>query len=485
MLKIFNTFSAKKEILKFPRRGPLKLFVCGPTVYDYSHIGHARTYIAFDIMVKYLRSQGHKIFYLQNITDIDDKIINRAKEKKIPWKKLSVNFEKEYMKDMKVLNVDSVNKYAKATGHIKEVVNQVKKLMGKGFAYEISDGIYYDISKFYDYGKLSRRTISQAEDAVSRIDDTREKRNKGDFCLWKFSEQSEQSESHPNLRKNPKIKKQTINSEPSWLSPWGSGRPGWHIEDTAISEKYFGHQYDLHGGAIDLKFPHHESEIAQQEAASGKKPFVKIWLHTGFLLVNGEKMSKSLGNFITIRDFLKKYPPEILRFIILSHHYRSPVDYNKNLAVNAQNSIQTIEEFLWKLKKASGASKQGLGMKINVKQYDKKFNEAMDDDFNTPKALAVIFNLIASLQDKIWRINPAQAKAASRFINEKLGIFGIKIKPVKIPQKIKGLAAQREKLRANKQFIPADLLRKQIEKLGYNIKDTPNGSEITPAGHRS
>lgn len=456
MLKIFNTISNKKEILKPPRRGRLKFFVCGPTVYDYSHIGHARTYIAFDAVVKYLRSQGHKVFYLQNITDIDDKIINRAKEKKISWKKLSVNFEKEYLKDIKAIGITSVTKYAKATAHIKEVINQVKKLIKKGFAYEISDGIYYDISKFHDYGKLSRRTALQAEDAVSRIDDTKEKRNKGDFCLWKFSKLD----------------------EPKW--PFGKlsvkdGRPGWHIEDTAITEKFFGPQYDIHGGAVDLKFPHHESEIAQQEAASGKKPFVKIWLHTGFLLVNGEKMSKNLGNFITIRNFLKKYPAEILRFIILSHHYRSPINYNETLANNAAKPIETIREFLEKLKLASNVKRQASKIKINIKKYEKLFNQAMDDDFNTPKALAVIFNLIASLQDKIWQINSNQAKAVNRFINEKLSIFGIKIKSAKIPLKIKDLAKQREKLRINKQFIPADRLRKEIESLGYIIEDTSFG----------
>ncbi|MEE8131642.1 MAG: cysteine--tRNA ligase [Candidatus Paceibacterota bacterium] len=473
MLKIFNTLSAKKESLKPPRLGYLKLFVCGPTVYDYSHIGHARTYIAFDIIVKYLRSQGYKTFYLQNITDVDNKIINRAKTRNLPWKTLSRRFEKEYLKDMKTLGINSVTKYARATDHIKEVISQVKKLLKKGFAYEISDGIYYDISRFKDYGKLSKRTVSQAEDAVSRIDETKEKRNRGDFCLWKFSKPG----------------------EPKWKSPFGDGRPGWHIEDTAITEKYFGPQYDLHGGALDLKFPHHESEIAQQEAASGKKPFVKIWLHTGFLLVKSEKMSKSLGNFITIRNFLKKYPSEVLRFIVLSHHYRSPIDYNEKLANNAVKSIDTIREFLEKLEFVRKSkilihsehsdpparvrsSEVGRGVIRIVRIADKKFNQVMNDDFNTPKALAVIFDFISSLQDKIWQIKPSQVKSIIQFINEKLGIFGIKIKPVKIPQKIKALAEQREKLRANKQFILADRLRNKIESLGYKVEDTPFGPMV-------
>lgn len=275
-----------------------------------------------------------------------------------------------------------------------------------------------------------------------------------------------------------------------------AGRPGWHIEDTAIAEKYFGPQYDIHGGAKDLIFPHHEAEIAQMEAVSGKKPFVKIWLHTGFLLVKSKKMSKSLGNFITIRDFLKKYPPEILRFIILSSHYRSSIDYNESLAINAVNSIKTIKDFLEKLKLISSSPKplfkkfkranikpQALSIKTNIKKYEELFNQAMEDDFNTPKALATIFNLISSLQDKIWRISPAQAKEVIRFLNKKLDIFGIKIKPLKIPQKIKRLAAQREKLRINKQFIQADALRKQIEELGYIIEDTTYEPKITASRH--
>ena len=270
MLKIYNTLSGKKEILKpfdATQGEKLKFFVCGPTVYDYSHLGHARTYIAFDIIAKYLKEKGYKVFYLQNITDIDDKIIKRAKEKDITAEKLAKNFEKEYLQDMKSLRIDSVTKYARATDHIKEIIAQIEILKEKGFAYQLADGIYYDISKFKNYGKFSRRTVLQAEDGVSRIDESKEKINKGDFCLWKFSKPD----------------------EPKWSSLWGPGRPGWHIEDTAITEKYFGPQYDMHGGGKDLIFPHHEAEIAQMEAISGKRPMVKYWIHAGFLTANGKK----------------------------------------------------------------------------------------------------------------------------------------------------------------------------------------------------
>src|SRR3989344_153637 len=318
-LKFYNTLTGKKEIFKPFKNKKVNFFVCGPTVYDFSHIGHARTYIAFDALVKYLKKIGYSVFYLQNITDIDDKIIERAKQEKVSFKDLSKRFEKEYLKDMKDLRVDSVDQYARAADYIKEIISQVERLLEKGFAYQISDGIYYDIKKFKDYGKLSKRTAQEAEDAVSRIDEAKEKRNKGDFCLWKISK--------PN--------------EPKWKSPFGEGRPGWHIEDTAITEKYFGPQYDIHGGANELIFPHHEAEIAQMEAVSGKKPLVRYWLHTGLLTVRGVKMSKSLKNFISIRDFFRDggsphsvgaaptSESRILRLFILKSHYRSPIDYSE------------------------------------------------------------------------------------------------------------------------------------------------------------
>ncbi|MEK7146691.1 MAG: cysteine--tRNA ligase, partial [Patescibacteria group bacterium] len=280
-LKIYNTLSGKKESLKKPANRALKLFVCGPTVYDYSHIGHARTYLFFDIFARYLKSLGFKTFYLQNITDIDDKIINRANREKKNISAVARFFEKEYYRDMKTLAVESVDCYGKAGDFIKEIQRQIQTLVKKGFAYKTKNGVYFEVKKFKNFGKLSRQNLNALRPGW-RIEPDPGKKDPLDFALWKFSEQ-----------------------KPYWPSLWGKGRPGWHIEDTAITGKIFGSQYDLHGGGNDLKFPHHEAEIAQAESASGKKPFVKIWLHTGFLLVNGEKMSKSLGNFITIKDFLK------------------------------------------------------------------------------------------------------------------------------------------------------------------------------------
>ena len=359
---------------------------------------------------------------------------------------------------MKALNITSVTKYARATDYIPQIIAQVQTLLKKGYAYKIeNDGYYFNLSRFPEYGKLSRRTASQAEDAVSRIDESVNKKNKGDFALWKFSKAG----------------------EPSWKTPLGEGRPGWHIEDTAISEKFFGPQYDLHGGAVDLKFPHHESEIAQQEAASGKKPFVKIWMHTGFLLIKSKKMSKSLDNFITIRDFLKIRPANLLRFIIISHHYRSSVDYNEDLAFQASASLKHIQRFVNRLHAIKKGGKTGKEITGSITGANAAFNAAMSNDFNTPKALASIFDLLRFIEPKIWNLKKPEANAIRKFITQKLDIFGIKLqKPGKIPSKITALAKKRELYRTNKQFTQADALRKKIEKLGFIIEDTPVGQLI-------
>ncbi len=460
-MKIFNTLSQKKETVA--KKGKKKLFVCGPTVYDYTHIGHARTYLAFDMIVKYLRQKGWRIFYLQNITDIDDKIIARAKERNVSWKKIASDYSRFYLEDMKKLDIDSVDLYAPASQHIPEIISQVKKMVKKGVAYKIeNDGYYFDITKFKDYGKLAHRTVEQAEDAVSRIDESVGKRNKGDFVLWKFWKPG----------------------DPYWNTELGRGRPGWHIEDTAISEKYFGPQYDFHGGARDLIFPHHEAEIAQQESVSGKKPFVKIWLHTGFLLVNGQKMAKSLGNFITIRDFLAKHgDPQFLRWFIFSHHYRSEIDYNEKGFYQARQSFSAILEFFNKMNFVA-ANQKKTKAKNNISQLiartEKFIDRAMSDDFNTPKAKAEIFNLINKLQPKIWHLSAKEAKKTADFLKTTLATFGFKLETYLTPDKIQALAAKRELYRANKQFIQADQLREKITMLGYELEDTPLGPFIKP-----
>jgi cysteinyl-tRNA synthetase len=458
-LTIYNTLSGKKEELKPMKGKKVNLFVCGPTVYDYVHLGNARTCIIFDAFAKYLKYSGYSVFYLQNITDVDDKIIQRAREKQVPFKDLAEAFEQQYFKDMKAIGVTAVKKYAKATSHIKDIISQIKRLKEKGFAYDIEgDGVYFDISKFKDYGKLAGRTVQQAEDGVTRIDYSRDKRNRGDFCLWKLRQDE---------------------SEPSWASPFGHGRPGWHIEDTAITEKFFGAQYDIHGGGQDLIFPHHEAEVAQMEAVSGKKPMAKYWMHTGFLTINGQKMSKSLGNFMFLQDFLHRYPANYLRYFVLKNLWRQPIDYSESSMMEVKSAIEKIEELLRKLKMVKTKGRHAkLAKKLSTEFYD-----ALNDDFSTPKAFAVMFDFVKVANQLITedKLSDKDAKEIFTFFKEMNTIFGI-IDFKKIgtgaPAAIQKMVQERETARQNQDWKTSDELRKLIESKGYILEDTKDGAVI-------
>jgi cysteinyl-tRNA synthetase len=480
-IKIYNTLTGRKETIKPLKGKKINLFVCGPTIYDYSHLGHARTYIIFDVFVKYLRDCGFNVFYLQNITDLDDKIIARAKEKGVPAKDLAIAYEKEHLKDMKALGIKSVTKYARATNYIEEIISQIKRLKDRGYAYEIKDdGIYYDISKFKKYGKLSGRTVIQAEDSVSRIDYSKNKKNRGDFCLWKFP---------------------STDGEPCWKSPFGLGRPGWHIEDTAITEKFFGPQYDIHGGGHDLIFPHHEAEISQMEAISGKSPMARYWMHIGFLTVNGQKMSKSLGNFITINDFLRRHPVNYLRFLIAKNLWHSQIDYSESIMIEIKTIIQKIEEFLRRLhpvksarpgravSREAGQFNRAKNSKI-IKQFKTDFYKELDDDFNTPKAFAVMFEFIKKtnrlLDDGLISKNEAsEIYKIFEKINKIFEIINFKNitnqNKNSVPAEIKKLVQLRKKYREEQQWQKADEARQEIEKQGFLIEDTKEGSVVKRA----
>lgn len=395
------------------------MFVCGPTVYDYSHLGHARTYVVFDVLAKYLRWTGEEVFYLQNITDVDDKIINRAHQEGVSQNDLSKKFEKEYLKDMHALGIDAVSYYARATTHIPEIVGQIRRLIEKKVAYVTGTGIYFHVDSFERNGELSGQTRKKR---VSRISDLT-KQNPEDFALWKFGEYGEYT----------------------WDSPWGRGRPGWHIEDTAISEKYFGQQYDIHGGGLDLIFPHHEAEIAQMESLEGKHPMVKYWLHTGFLTMKGEKMSKSLGNFVTIREALKTWDKDVLRYFILLSHYRSPLQASEEALTKAGQALEHI--------RAVAGEDKGV-----YQEGREAFIRAMEADLNTPMALAAIQTL-ATYGDI----------EALREFGEILGINFLR--ETSVPLNI--LQDIRDELRTKKEFTLADLIRNRMVTAGIPIADPP------------
>lgn len=458
---IYNTLTKTKEkfIPRFDKK--IQMFVCGPTVYDYIHIGNARTFVFFDVVAKYIHSRGYEVDYIQNITDIDDKIIAKAKENNREPLEYAKEYYVKFKEDMKALGVDSP-RYIPATEHIDQVVKQVKTLIDKGFAYKIpGDGWYFDLSKFPEYGKLSGRKAAMANDAVSRIDESDNKKNRGDFVLWKLS---------------PLTNPGQVDHELSWETELGKGRPGWHIEDTAITEHFFGPQYDLHGGGQDLMFPHHEAELTQQESASGKKPFVKYWMHVAFLINKEQKMSKSLGNFETVNELLKKYSKEVLRFYLLSGYYRQPLEFSDKILKQSEAGAGRIYEFMKKLELVSGNGKENA--KDYIDQARKQFFEAMDNDFNTPAALAAIFELIRNINpllvaDSLDKKNIEDTRNLLKEIDLVLDV--IPPEPKEVPTQVRELVEKRGKLREEKKYEESDKIRAQIHDLGYEIEDTIYG----------
>ncbi|MEL7670126.1 cysteine--tRNA ligase [Methanobacterium sp.] len=456
-MKVYNTMTRKKEELKPMNKNRIKMFVCGPTVYDESHIGHGRTYIAFDVIARYLKYKGYSVFYLENITDIDDKIIKRASELGVEPLELAKKYESLYFKDMELLGVTNVNYYARAMEHLTEIINQIQTLLDKGFAYETSTGVYFDESKLEDFGKLSNRNIDDLN--IHRVNPDTTKRNPGDFALWKKRD-----------------------DEPAWDSPWGKGRPGWHIEDTAITETYFGGQFDIHGGGLDLIFPHHEAEIAQMESATGKKPMVKYWMHTGFLNVKGEKMSKSLGNFITIGELLKEYDPQVFRYFVLSTHYRSPIDFSNEALMQSQNSLKRIHKVMETVDELLESDildenkNDGKYLKL-LEDTKKELLDAMDNDFNTPIALSALFNLVRDINKGIneEKISKNVFKEIKNLLDEFGDILGLtfSVESVKSnsDELVNILIDVREELRKKKDYKLSDEIRNRLRDAGINLED--------------
>ena len=462
-LKIYNTKTRTIEEFAPQHGNRVQMFVCGPTVYDHSHIGHARTYLAYDIIARYLRAKGYSLFYLMNVTDVEDKIINRANASGEDPLKMADRFTKEFMRDMEALGITSVNLYAKASEHILEIIAQISTLIAKGFAYQVEGGVYYDVSKFSDYGSLSGQKVEQL--VMHRIDPDPRKRSPVDFALWKSAKPD----------------------EPWWDSPWGKGRPGWHIEDTAITTNYFGPTYDIHGGGLDLIFPHHEAEIAQAEAATGVSPLVRYWVHGGLLTIGGERMGHSLGNFITIEDTLQKHDAEALRLYYGMRHYRSLLSFD-------ETDIQQAEEVLDRLRsvynqfrmKAESNEDNGQDAVQAIATLSSKaileFNEAMDEDFNTPRALATMIAYAKDVEAyAIRKIGRTADELVVKTLDYFGNIFGILASNQAgrtniIEDLLNIILRLREEARKRGDWTTADQLREEITNSGVGLEDTPTGT---------
>ncbi|MGB3443207.1 MAG: cysteine--tRNA ligase [Actinophytocola sp.] len=447
---IYNTLTRRKEQFIPMEPGKVRMFVCGPTVYDLSHVGHAKTYTQFDLVARYLRARGYQVTYAQNLTDIDDKIIRRAAELGIPPQQLAKEYEQAYLEDMAALHNTSVDTHERALDHIDDIVAQVQALNDRGHAYQLDDGWYFDLTTFPDYGKLSGRTDTRPEDALSRVDENDHKRNPGDFALWKARKPG----------------------EPYWDTPLGPGRPGWHIEDTAITEALFGPQYDLHGGAVDLIFPHHEAEIAQMESASGRAPLVRCWMHTGFLRVGGDKMAKSAGNFTTIRDALAKTDYRTLRYAFLSQHYRSSMELDESTLDQARGARRRVENF-WRLIDADHDDQATRDLTERARD---RFYARLDDDFDTPAALAALFDYIREHN----RSGQQPGRVAGNFLNEVDALFDTfdfapdetSVEDATIEERL----AERRRFRGEKKFAEADAIRNDLKARGITIEDTAAGT---------
>ncbi len=449
-MKIYNTLTGKKEEFVPVNSGKVTMYVCGPTVYNYFHIGNARPFIVFDTFRNYLKYKGFKVIYVQNITDVDDKIINKAKEENTTFEKVAEKYTKAYFDDIEKLKIEKPDKSPKATEEIKEMIELIKVLLEKGYAYIIKDGVYFSVEKFTDYGKLSNKKIDELKEGA-RVEVNDQKKNPLDFALWKFAKEG----------------------EPFWESPWGKGRPGWHIECSVMSKKYTGADtIDIHAGGIDLTFPHHENEIAQSEAATGKK-FVNYWMHNGYMNVKGEKMSKSIGNIILAREVAEKYPAEIIRMFILSAHYRSPLDFTWE---NIEKIKQAFKDIYYTLQILKQIKKPAVKITLEESSYLKNFIDALDDDFNTPEALAVIFNLIKLAKEQIKKEFTEEIVCSLALIEKNIiemcGVLKI-LPEIKEPdEKIIKLLNERNILRKEKKFIEADKIKEEIKKAGYILEDT-------------
>lgn len=468
---LYNTLTRKKEEFKPRDANKVSIYVCGPTTYNYIHLGNARPLVFFDTVRRYFEYKGYEVYYIQNFTDIDDKIINRAREEGEDALALASRYIDEYYKDADALNVRRADVHPRVTGHIKEIIDMISTLIKNGFAYEAEGNVFYDVSEFQGYGKLSGRSLDDMQ-AGARVNVDQRKIDPLDFVLWKASKPG----------------------EPAWESPWGTGRPGWHIECSAMSLKYLGRAFDIHGGGYDLVFPHHENEIAQSEAATGEI-FARYWLHNGFITVDEEKMSKSLGNFFLVREVLDKFPAELVRFYLLSTHYRSPLDFNHERLETSGKGLERIKTSLRLLYEALNQNLAPGGMKdVMTERLDeikRAFEAAMDDDFNTALAISVLFDLAREVNSHLREKNYTRrdlehARGLFHSFNDVLGIFrqdkGGSLLLDKAGQQdhllgelLDLILEIRQEARENKDFKIADKIRDSLKNMGINVEDTAAG----------
>lgn len=461
-MKIYNTLTRKKEEFIPISEKEVRMYSCGPTVYNYFHIGNARPFIIFDTVRRYLEYRGYKVNFVQNFTDIDDKMINKAKEEGITVKELAERFIKEYFVDAEGLGIDKATAHPKATENIDAIIELIKKLEKNGFAYNVNGDVYFNTKKFREYGKLSHQSLDDLE-LGARIEVDERKQDPMDFAVWKAQKPG----------------------EPAWDSPWGKGRPGWHIECSAMANKYLGETIDIHSGGQDLIFPHHENEIAQSEAANGK-PFARYWMHNGFINVDNKKMSKSEGNFFTVREIAQKFDYEVIRFFMLSAHYRSPINFSLELLEQAKNGLDRIYNCIDNLlyikehaedREMSEGEKELQNKLLEIKG---KFIEAMEDDINTADAIAAIFDIVKELNSNIT-VSSKPSKAIIEFshslVRELGGILGIaqKQKEDNLDSEIEELIERRQQARKEKNWKLADEIRDKLKDMGIVLEDTPQG----------
>ncbi|MEM0349278.1 MAG: cysteine--tRNA ligase [Candidatus Caldarchaeum sp.] len=470
MIKVFNTYTRRLEVFEPHVPGHVTMYVCGPTVYDVAHLGHARTYVAFDAVIRFLEFMGYRVKYARNVTDVghlretgEDRMIVGAERLRRHPMEVADKYMMEFFRDMDALGIRRPDIQPRASMHIPEIIEAVEKLVDKGYGYVIDGSVYFDISKFPDYGKLSN--IKPEELVMHRIDPDPRKRNPADFALWK-----EAPPSYPF----------------SWRTPWGRGFPGWHIECSIMSMKYLDEQIDIHGGGQELIFPHHENEIAQSEALTGKKPFVKYWMHTGELTVGGRGMHKSYGNFITIQDALKTYPPDALRLFILSAHYRTPLDYSEKAMEQAKENLEKLTNFVENLTIITDEAKnrsRDHSLDELDEVFRRRFIDAMSEDFNTPSALAIIYDFVKQVNTKIDDIGYEQAAQLLQHFLDVCRALGLLQKverrtAVEAMALVKMLVEVRRELRRRGMYDLADRIRSMLAERGIVVEDIKDGERI-------